>query len=391
MSDEWRTERIFIALGGLFGFAMSAFGLAATVAWVTEAALSPTQLIAMGAVMEVVILLTEVPTGVVADRYSRKWAIVIGWVLFGIGIAGSLSTSFTVLLAAQVIWGVGFTFQSGAPTAWVTDQLGRDIDGLLVRQARARTAGVIAGTLTAAGLGWVFDLRIALAGAAMIALATAALIAIVMPERIRPNAGDDNGGPWRLALEGWRATAAHRSVRFVMAAVFLAGFGSEVIDRLFVFQLVDLGIPTVEPVVAVGALGLIGHGVTWLALGRLRPDESDRLGTRSLGAGLGLTAVGGLLLGLAPSAWIAAGGFMLYVTARQTVRPIEIAVVNRHAPSEVRATVLSFHGQADAFGQVLGGPAMAAVAFATTASTAIALGAVVFLIAGAVAARAPID
>ena len=82
---------------------------------------------------------------------------------------------------------------------------------------------------------------------------------------------------------------------------------------------------------------------------------------------------------------------MLYVTARQTVRPVELAVVNRHAPSQVRATVLSFHGQADAFGQVLGGPAMAAVAFATTASTAIALGAVVFLLAGAIAFRAPLD
>ncbi len=385
--EERRVGRLFVGLGGAFGFTMSCFGAAATVAWVTEAGLSPTQLIAMGAVMELTVLLTEVPTGVVADRHSRKWATVIGYLLFAVGIAGSLSTSFVVLVAAQVVWGVGFTFQSGAPTAWATDQLGRNIDDLLVRQARVRTIGVASGAVAAGLLGWVFDLRVALVVATCSALVTGLAVAVLMVERVRPDPATRAESPWRTAADGWRATTRHRSVRIVMAAVFLAGFGSEVIDRLFVFRLVDLGVPRVEPVVAVAALGLVGHGVTWLALGRLRTgDDGSGHGPRALGAGLAVTAVGGLALAVAASFWIGAAGFVLYVTARQTVRPIEIAVVNRHAPSNERATVLSFHGQADAFGQVLGGPTMVLVAALTTAPIAIAIGAAVFAAAGLVAA-----
>lgn len=386
-TDEDRISRLFVGLGAAFGFTMSCFGAAATVSWVTVAELSPTQLIAMGAVMELTVLLTEVPTGVVADRHSRRWATVIGYVLFGVGIAGSLATGFATLVLAQVVWGLGFTFQSGAPTAWATDQLGRDIDDLLVRQARARTVGVAAGAVTAGALGWIFDLRVALLVATAAALISAAAAALLMTERVRPDRSTRAASPWRTAVDGWRAATRHVPVRIVMWAVFLAGFGSEVIDRLFAFRFVELGVPRVEPVVAVAAIGLIGHALTWLALGRLPVDEASGLGPRALGAGLGLTAVGGLGLAIAASFWVGAGAFVLYVVARQTVRPIEVAVVNRHAPSSERATVLSFHGQADAFGQVLGGPAMALVAAWSTGSIAIATGAMVFGLAAAVAAR----
>lgn len=136
MSEEnRRVELMYIGLGAASGFIMACFGLAVTVAWVTEAGLGPVQLIVLGSVLEASVLVAEVPTGVVADTISRKWSIITSFVLVGIGVIMNMSNDFALLLLAQAVWGVGFTFQSGADTAWVTDELGRSVDRLIIQRA----------------------------------------------------------------------------------------------------------------------------------------------------------------------------------------------------------------------------------------------------------------
>jgi len=46
--------------------------------------LSPLQLVLMGTSMEAAVFLCEVPTGVVADTYSRRLSLVIGYVGMGV-------------------------------------------------------------------------------------------------------------------------------------------------------------------------------------------------------------------------------------------------------------------------------------------------------------------
>jgi MFS family permease len=79
------------------------------------AGLSPLQLVLVGTLLETVAFLCEVPTGIVADVYSRRLSIVIGYVLVGAGFAiEGLVPEFAVIMATQVIWGIGITFTSGA-------------------------------------------------------------------------------------------------------------------------------------------------------------------------------------------------------------------------------------------------------------------------------------
>jgi DHA3 family tetracycline resistance protein-like MFS transporter len=53
-------------------------------------------------------LLGEVPTGVVADVYSRRLSIVIGVLLTGAGfMIEGLFPYFEAILLAQVVWGLG--------------------------------------------------------------------------------------------------------------------------------------------------------------------------------------------------------------------------------------------------------------------------------------------
>ena len=69
----------------------------------------------------------EVPTGIVADVYSRRLSIIIGYLLMGLGfLVEGFFPAFLPILLAQVIWGLGYTFTSGATQAWITDEVGED-------------------------------------------------------------------------------------------------------------------------------------------------------------------------------------------------------------------------------------------------------------------------
>ncbi|MBA2278777.1 MAG: MFS transporter, partial [Chloroflexia bacterium] len=72
----------------------------------TVVGLSPLQLVLVGTTLEAVIFLGEVPTGVVADVYSRRRSIIIGLALIGAGftLEGSVPT-FAAVLGCQLLWG----------------------------------------------------------------------------------------------------------------------------------------------------------------------------------------------------------------------------------------------------------------------------------------------
>ncbi|HJR80140.1 MAG TPA: MFS transporter, partial [Anaerolineales bacterium] len=93
----------------------------------TIAGLTPVQLILVGTALELSAFVFEVPTGIVADVYSRKLSIIIGYVLMGLGfLVEGFFPFFLPILLAQVIWGLGYTFTSGATQAWISDEIGED-------------------------------------------------------------------------------------------------------------------------------------------------------------------------------------------------------------------------------------------------------------------------
>src|SRR5512138_3652675 len=101
----------------------------------TVAGLSPVQLILVGTTLEFSAFVFEVPTGIVADVYSRRLSIIIGYVLMGVGfLVEGFFPAFLPILLAQVIWGLGYTFTSGATQAWITDEVGeQDANKLFLR------------------------------------------------------------------------------------------------------------------------------------------------------------------------------------------------------------------------------------------------------------------
>lgn len=425
-----RPDRLFLLTGGVQGLAWSA-GLPAVVWWVVELRLSPLQLALLGTALVLTILLTEAPTGVLADLYGRKPSVVASFAVMGAAI-GLMATSpaFGALILWQAVWAVGWTMQSGAATAWVTDELlagsGRPaggaggepsaaesrhegpraalLDQLIVRHAMWRAVGVMVGVAVMVGAGW-WSLRGALVIAGALTFAFAAYLAGAMAETsFRRDTPDRRvaGGAWREARAIWRHGAAltlrRRMLLGVVSSAVIAGFAGEAIERLDTLRLVTLGLPDYD-----GGEAVVFFGVVWFVMAalsipvmvwlrrRLATPNTPR-DARLLVRLLAVAGVGALALAISPIFALALAGWAILDVAGETTYPLAEAMANREASSGVRATVISFLGQAEALGQVLGGVTLGLVAHFVSVPVALATAAGLLAVAAvpvALARRAP--
>ena len=81
------------------------------------------------------------------------------------------------------MWGLGFTFTSGATTAWIADEVGQErLSAALLRGTQAYLIGGLVGISLAVALSSLSrGLPVVVGGAMFVALAS--LLALTMPER----------------------------------------------------------------------------------------------------------------------------------------------------------------------------------------------------------------
>jgi DHA3 family tetracycline resistance protein-like MFS transporter len=127
----------------------------------TVVGLSPLRLVLAGTLMETVYFVAQVPTGVIADLYSRLLSVLIGYLLMGAGLlVWGLLPSFPAILAANVIWSVGAVCVDGAEEAWAADEIEPDrVAQAFIRGGQAGQAGALLGIVAATGLA-VFGLGV---------------------------------------------------------------------------------------------------------------------------------------------------------------------------------------------------------------------------------------
>lgn len=385
-----RAERIYLWTGALQGLAFGGWGLAGVTWWVVDLDLSPLQLVLLGTFLEGTVLLGEVPTGIVADVYSRKMSIVIAWLLMGVAqVGGALSPIFGVLLIWQVLFGLGWTFQSGADTAWVTDEIGREDDSLIMRHAIWRSVALIIGILVAAAISQ-WSLRVAMVVMGLISLIAALVLWRVMPETGFTPA--DNSEPRRRQMvsiwsNGWRVVRSSAALVAVIVSALLMSMADEAIDRLDVRRLVDFGLREFE-----GREAVVWFAGVWILMTLLNIPPmlwlSRRLDDIPRGRAAGgmvvlllVAAAGTFFLAVGPLFWLAVVGWIVRDVAREVLWPLATAWTNRQAESSVRATVISFHGQAAALGQVAGGLALGVVAEVISVSFALLVASVLMVVA----------
>ena len=192
---------------------------------------NPLQLVLVGTVLETTALVVELPTGLVADVYNRRLSVIIGYALTGLGFMLGAIPNFAVILLAQIVWGAGATFVSGAEEAWIADEVGADQAGpLYLRGTQLHQLGALAGIgLSVALAGVQLNLPIIIDGALYVLLEIVLLV--VMPETGFQPARTSAPQAW-LALRD-TASRSLRTVRVrpvlftILAASAFFGMSSE--------------------------------------------------------------------------------------------------------------------------------------------------------------------
>lgn len=345
--------------------------------------LNALQLVVVGTTLEAAVFLFEIPTGVVADVISRRLSILIGFVLVGIGfITQGLLPVFWGVILAQVIWGLGWTFTSGATDAWIADEIGEErASQAFLRGSQVGQAGAILGIVGAIMLGTMgLHLPILASGLGMILLSGG--LALVMPEDGFKRVKDSERTTWQSMLHTLALGAGMVRTRYVLLALvletFIIGLFSEGVDRLWTKHLLDsFALPDVfglDSLVWFGIIPIAWRGIAALltaALQRWLKTDDARVAAWILVWAHLLTAGGVVSFALAGSfGWMVAS-YIVVMVMRMASYPVTTAWMNQHIDSEARATVFSLSSQANAIGQIIGGPPIGLLATARSIRTAL--------------------
>jgi len=365
---KWNAYALYLTMQGALALFTGIIFTASSIYQVTVAGLTPLQLVLVGTTLELSVFIFEIPTGVVADVYSRRLSIIIGMFLIGLGflLEGTFPIFWTILLA-QVLWGVGYTFTSGATEAWITDEIGEAAAGRAF--LRSNQVDQIA-SLAGIGLGVLLgSLQISLPiqiGGLLIAL-LCLFLALFMPETgFKPAPSEERDSWQKLAhtfREGVATVRARPALLTILSIGLVYGLYSEGYDRLWTKHILDqFTFPLagqLQPVFWFGLIRAVGMilsvGAVELVRRKVRTEQPVAV-ARASWAISAVLVISLFSFALAKTMLVAVCAIWLISMARNVIDPLYTAWVNQRLDSRVRATVLSMSGQVDAIGQVAGGP-----------------------------------
>jgi MFS family permease len=310
-----------------------------------DTGLTGAQVSALFAIWSAVSILAEVPTGSLADRFSRRGALVAAGAAQGVGyLCWVLSPGFPGFAAGFVLWGLGGALISGAREALL-------YDGLSAAGAQGQYP-TVNGWVVAAGLAAELPTAVlatglfAVGGFTLVGWASvgvclcSALVASRLPEPPRaahdPDDPDDGLSYLERLRAGIREAVARPGLRGVLVAAALLG-GFDALEEYFPIISAGHGVPTgaVPPaMLPIGLAGALGAGLAGVA-NRLR----NRWLTLVLGAAMMFLGAAGLTrtpFGIAALA--------LFYGLYRAVLAVVDARLQARVRSRSRATVTSVAG-----------------------------------------------
>lgn len=385
MTKKLKAYPVYIIMEGMSALFFTLVFTVNMIYQVTVVGLNPLQLVLVGTMVELTVLVGEVPTGVVADVYSRRLSIIIGTFLIGAGlIVEGAIPNFATILLAQVIWGLGATFTSGATEAWIADELGEANAGpAYLRGAQASQLGTLIGIIGSVSLASLqINLPILVGGSLFLVLGC--FLLLVMPEHgFTPTPVEDRT-TWQTMVrtlgDGIQVVRGRPVLLTILAIGGSYGMFSEGFDRLWTAHLLhNFTLPALgqfKPVVWFGLIDGVAILLSVLAteITRRRLDTNSHQSIAQTLLAINVLLMAGVAtFGLAGNLTLALAVLWIVSPLREMNTPLHAAWVNQGLDSKVRATVLSMRSQADAFGQITGGPIVGAIGTIFSLRTALAM------------------
>ncbi|MGH7819515.1 MAG: MFS transporter [Candidatus Binatia bacterium] len=350
-----RTERTYYLVFGLYHASWSFLGPVYPL-FLLSRGLDLFEINVVLAVYFVTVLVFEVPTGAVADRFGRRASFLASCLIRCAAFALYWrSSSFPAFLLAEFIDAIGTTLATGALDAWAID--GVRAEGRADRAERlfARGHAIARGTMIAAGLagGYLASSDIGLpwiVGAASF-LATAAIGSATMREH--RGRTDATNHPSLVATMRESVALLRRSEALWTVCVLTAVTAFAHMPAMLLWP------PRLEQIVGremwlMGWVWVLLNAAAMLASATVSKVGAETRSGRLLAA---VTALRALALGVAAGAVgpvVAVGGILFLEAGFAAADPFLQARMSDGATAEHRATVLSLRSMSFTSGGALG-------------------------------------
>jgi len=302
----------------------------------------------LSAVFEATIIIFEIPTGRFADRYGRKLSTIIGFALYILAALVFLNyRDFTGFLIAEMIFGIGDTFISGALEALAVDSIPENerhdrLPALFARRTTFKTAAMLVGMLLG---GMMAGVKLSLLFVPVMAVAGIGLGVSLFLVNIRTatSAKDDVPAdvnfPIRSIFSGGIMTA-------LFAVGLLSNFVYEPVDQFWQVLFSEIKNIGGEYFGLITAAGMILVVIT----ASLSKKLYSKPGLYLFGAFILIAA--GLLAAVKMDLYPALAGIIVYFAVKELIRPLISTHLNRHFKSANRATMLSAYNMICSIGEV---------------------------------------
>jgi MFS family permease len=350
--------------------------LAASLIWgintifLLDAGLSNFQAFAANAWFTAGMVLFEIPTGVVADRWGRRASFLCGTLTLAVTTAlyvllWQLHSAFVWWAIVSALLGLGYTFFSGATDAWLVDALTAtrfegQLEGVFARGQVIMGATTLAGSVAGGYLAQLTNLGVPYMVRAAILIGMFGLALIMMHDLgFTPARGKR---PLTEMKEIVNNSVEHGLKVPAVRNIMLAGMFSGGVAIYVFYALQPHLLNLWGNQRAYGIAGLVAALVAGAQIvGGLLAPRIRRLFKRRTSALLILEALAVAMLaliGLISNFWVVVVLIMLWGLAAFAGAPIRQAYLNGMIPTQQRATILSFDSLINSAGGIVAQPAL---------------------------------
>lgn len=337
------------SLAAAFGTIIPLFAI-----YFRHAGLTLFQIALLAFIFEGTILLSELPTGVIADLRGRVHTLRAASALLTVsGVLFIIARNLTLFTAAEVLAGIGEACRSGSAEAWVSVRLQHTGEGDLNRLFARRVKLNFAASFVAMLLGGLVAQLYLPAGWVLFTLL--ALFSVLVS--VTMNEAESNAAParplsfLRHLRSGIRAISGSSHLAATLFLLLAGNFAYEGVDQYWqVYLQESRSLAAIWFGVATAATALI----LFLIAERLVPWLREQLGFRT-GITV-LTLCGGIALAL----FALVGGvaallacFVGFSVLRHLQEPMITGYVSDNSPAQARATVLSTNNLVASAGEMV--------------------------------------
>jgi MFS family permease len=350
--------------------------LAASLIWgintifLLDAGLSNFEAFAANAYFTAGMVLFEIPTGVVADRWGRRASFLCGTLTLAATtglyvLLWQLQSAFVWWAIVSVLLGLGFTFFSGATEAWLVDALTAtsfdgQLEGVFSRGQVIMGAMTLSGSVAGGFLAQLTNLGVPYLVRTAILIGMFVLALIMMHDLgFTPARG---GRPVAEVKKIVHSSVEHGLKVPAVRAIMLAGMFTGGIE-IYVYyalqpHLLNLwGNQTAYGIAGLAAAVIAGaQMVGGLLTPRIRRAFRRRTSALLVLAALGVAMLA--LIGLADNFWVVLVLITLWELMSYAGLPIREAYLNGMIPSQQRATILSFDSLINSAGGIVAQPVL---------------------------------